>query len=99
MIKTRHLGGLATEQHAAILATAVGNPFDNAAHCFRGQFSRSDVIEKEKRSRTLDENVVDAVVDEIATDCVVNAGCKSDLELGPYSVSGCYQHRLSHFGK
>ena len=47
---------------------------------------RREVIEKEQRLGALDENVVDAVIDEIGADRVVAAGHERDLEFGPDAV-------------
>src|SRR2546423_5895217 len=65
-VKTRHLGGLAAQQHASVFAAAARDSLDHAANRFGRQFSCRDVIEKEKRPRALDQNVVDAVIDQVA---------------------------------
>src|SRR5205807_1730105 len=98
-VETGHLGRLAPEQHTSIFKTAIGNAFDDAGDGFGRKFSGRDVIEKEKRAGSLNQNVVDAVINEIATDGVVNAGRESYLQFSANTIRGSYQHRLLHLGK
>src|ERR1700686_2012997 len=75
-VEARHLGGLAAEQHTAIFTTPVGDAFHDARDCFGREPSGCDVIQKEERPRALHENVVRAVVYQIASDGVMSAGRK-----------------------
>ena len=63
------------------------------------ELSGRNIIEKEQRPRALDQNVVDAMIDQIATDRVVNSGVESDLQFGADAVGGSDQHRLAHIWK
>jgi hypothetical protein len=58
----------------------------------------ANVIKKKERLRSLHKNVVDAVIDQVASDRVVCSGSESDLEFGADSVRGCDQHRPRIFG-
>src|SRR5262245_39444547 len=63
-----HLGGLAAEQRALILAASSGDAGDD---CFSDRWlegSERNVVEEEQWYGTLDENVVRTVVDEIVAD-------------------------------
>ena len=53
------------------------------------------VIEEEQRRRALDEDVVDAVVDEIAPDGVVHARHERDPQLRADAVRACDQDRVA----
>ena len=82
------------QQHATVLTAAIRHAFDDARNNIRRQLSRRDVIEKEKRARALDQNVVDAMIDEIASDRVVYAGRKRDLQVRADAIGGRDEHRL-----
>src|SRR5438067_4056026 len=94
-IEARHLSGFAAEQHAAIFATAVGDAFDNVGDRVRRKLAGGDVVEKEERPRALYQNIVDTVVDEIASDRVVNSGGERNLQFRADAVCGSNQHRLA----
>src|SRR5205807_1098005 len=94
-IETRHLGSFATEQHATIFATAVRDAFDDARDYFRRELSGRNVVEKEERPRALDEDVVDAVIHEIAADRVVNSGRERHFQFRADAICGGNEHRLA----
>ena len=98
-IEARHLSRLAAQQHAVVGATPDRNSFNNAGDCVRCQLSGRDVIEKEERPRALDQNVVGAVIHEIASDGVVNASRERDLQFRTDAVRRCDERWLPHFGK
>ena len=93
-IETRHLGGLAADQRATVLAARARDPADDLFGDVRGQPPRRQVVEKEQRLGALNENVVDAVVDEIGADRVVAAGHEGDLELRPDAVGARDEHGI-----
>jgi len=99
LVKTRHLRGFAAQQHTTILTTTVRHAFDDACYNIGGQLAGRDVVEKEEWPRALDQDVVDAMIDEITTDGVVHARRKSDLELGADAVRGRNQHGLLQLRK
>ena len=98
-VDARHLGRLAADQRAAVLATARGDAGDDAFDDLRLERAHRDVVEKEQRQRALHENVVDAVVHEVVADRVVAAGVDRDLELRPDAVGAGDEHRLGHVGR
>src|SRR5256885_1460541 len=87
--KSRHLGRLATKQRAAILATTVRDALNDTRNVFWRQLAGRDVIKKEKRARALHQNVIDAVVHEVAADRVVNAGHEGNLQFCSDAISRC----------
>src|SRR2546421_1905004 len=93
-IEARHLSRFTAEQDAAVLATTAGDTFDDVGDRVRRKLARSNVIEKEKRPRALYQNIVDTVVDEIASDRGVNSGGESNLQFRADAVCGSNQHRL-----
>src|SRR5437667_12790599 len=52
-VKSRHLGRLATEQRATILTTTIRDALDDVRNGLGREFAGCNVIEKEKRARTL----------------------------------------------
>ena len=57
------------------------------------------IIQKEKRARTLYQNIVDAVIDEVAADGVVDSGDESDFQFRADAVGRGHQHRRAHLRK
>ena len=76
-VDPRHLGRLAAEQRAAVLATSRRDAGDHAFDVRRLERAERDVVQEEQRQRALNEDVVDAVVDEIMADGVVPAALRS----------------------
>ena len=58
------------------------------------QSSGRQIVEKEQRPRPLHQDVVDAVIDEIHTDRVVDAGHERHLELGADAVGAGDEHGI-----
>src|SRR6185436_17987110 len=81
-VKAGHLSRLAPEQNTTIFTASVGDAFDDARDSFRREFSGGDVIKKKERPGPLHKNVVDAVIDQVASDRLVHAGSERDLEFG-----------------
>ena len=93
-VEAGHLGGLAAEQRAAVLAAAVGEPLDDLHGDVGVEPAGGQVVEEEQRLRALHEDVVDAVVDEVDADRVVHAGHERDAQLGADAVGARDQHRI-----
>ena len=85
-VEARHLGGLAAEQRAAVLAAGRGHAADDRLGDVRRQPAGREVVEEEQRLGALHQDVVDAVVDEIDADRVVPVGQERDLQLGADAV-------------
>jgi len=80
--RDRHLGRLAADQGAAGFAAAARQPVAMSTRRSAGS-SHGDIVEKEERDRSLDQDVVDAVIDQVETDAPVVPGRDRDLELVP----------------
>ena len=93
-VEPRHLGGLAAEQRAAVLAAGARHARDDLLGDVGRQPAGRQVVEKEQRPRALHEDVVDAVIDEVGADRVVHAGHERDLELGADAVGAGDEHRV-----
>src|SRR6185295_245129 len=81
-VQSGHFSRFPADERTAILAAPRGDPrydsFDNDWI----ELSECHVVEEEQRNRTLHEDVVYAVVDEIAPDRVVPIRVDGDLDLG-----------------
>ena len=53
-----------------------------------------EIVEEEQRLGALDQDVVDAVIDEIDADGVVPVGQERDLQLGADAVGARDEHRM-----
>ena len=71
-IKARHLGGLAADERAAVVLAGFGEAFDNFFRDFRLQLARREIVHEEQRRRALYGDVIDAMVDEVGANGVVN---------------------------
>src|ERR1043165_8991820 len=80
-VEARHLRRLPADEGAAVLAAGAGGAAADVGHHRRPQFSGGEVVEKEQRPRALDEDVVDAVADEVVADGVVDLHRLRDAEL------------------
>ena len=61
------------------------------------QLPRADVIQKEKRFRAENGDVVDAMIDEVLADGVVAVQGEGDFQLGAHAVGAGDQDRLAEF--
>ncbi len=93
-VETRHLGGLAAKQRAAVGAARAREALDNLHGDVRVQPAGGQIVEEEERVRPLHEDVVDAVVHEVDADRRVHAGHERDPQLGPDAVSARDEHRI-----
>src|SRR5512134_981868 len=84
--RIRMLGGLAADQRATGLLAAGCDSPDHLGRHADVESLADEVVEKEKRLGTLDEDVVDAHGDEIDSDGVVLAEREGELELGAHAV-------------
>ena len=67
-VEVGHVGGFAAEQGDAAFTASAGYAGDHGHLVILGEFVRGQVIEEEERLRAGGEDVVDAVVDQIAAD-------------------------------
>ena len=97
-VHPRHLGRLAADQRASGLAATRGDAGDDVPSCGDDELSGGEVVEKEERLRTLDDQVVDAHGDQIDTDAVMPVGGNGDLQFGADSIGGGNQDRIAIAG-
>ena len=97
-VEPGHLRGLAAEQRASVLAARRREPLHDLHGDVRVEPARRQVIEKEQRLRTLDEDVVDAVVDEVDADRAMDARQERDAQLRADAVGAGHQHRIRNAG-
>ena len=71
LVEAGHLRRLAAEQRAAVLAAGLGEAFDDLHGHIRIEPAGGEVVEEEERLGALDEDVVDAVIDEVDADRAV----------------------------
>src|SRR5262245_11852322 len=73
-VEAGHLGGLAAKERTSVLTARDRQAFDYLHGHVGIEPAGREVVEKEEGNRPLDENVVDAVVHEVPTHGVVDAG-------------------------
>ena len=86
-IKTGHLRGLTAEKSHLILFTCLAKAGNDVLELNGINLGGADVIHEKERLRALDENIVDAVIDDVLTDGVVLVHHRGDLKLGADAVS------------
>ncbi len=86
-----HLGGLATNESAIGHDTAVGHALDDSFNLGRVVLPHSNIIEEEKRSRTLGEHIIDAHGHGILSDGVVLVHHEGDFQFGAHTVGAADQ--------
>src|SRR5665213_994078 len=87
-VDTWHFSGLAAKQRTVVLFASRGNAGNNRFDYFWLQFRERYVVQEEQRPRALNENIVDAVIDEIVTDSVVPVRFDGDPSLGANTICG-----------
>jgi hypothetical protein len=98
-VEARQLGGLAAEQRAAGLATAVDDAADQRLDEVGGEHAAGDVVEQEQRLRAGDQQVVDAHRHEVDADRVVAVHGDRDQQLGADAIGAGHEHRLRDAGR
>jgi hypothetical protein len=77
-VEARHFGRLTAEQRHAVRAARLRHAaHDVGSHC-RFELSDSEVVEKKERRRGNDQDIVDAVVYQVAADAVIPAHLRRD---------------------
>src|SRR5204862_7181491 len=82
LIHSRHLRGLTADERATSRATGLGKSTQQLRENAWLQLFRADIVEKKKRPRADDGDVVDAVIHQIGTDGVVFIRGEGDFQLG-----------------
>src|SRR5579863_932961 len=86
LIEARHFGGFAAEQRALVNATGLRATAHNVGRDRGIQLSHGEVIQKEEWRCVADEDVVDAVIDQIGADRRVPSELGRQHDLRAYSV-------------
>jgi hypothetical protein len=95
-VEARHLRRFPTQERAAVLAAALGDAGDHRGQHRGVEAPGGHVVEEEQGPRPLHEDVVDAVVHEVAPHRVVHAGQGRHLELRPHAVGRGHEDGLRH---
>ena len=93
LVDIGHVGGFAAEQRDAGVAAGVGDAGDELRLALLAEPVAGEVVEEEERLRAGGEDVVDAVVDEVAPDAVEALGEAGDEHLGAHAVGRGDQRR------
>src|ERR1041384_2116240 len=91
-IETGHLSRFTAQKHATILTTTARHTCNYTNDCFRREYAGSDIIKKKKWSCSLDEDVVNAVINEIAPDGVMNICLECDFKFRTDTVGRSDKH-------
>ena len=93
-IEAGHLRGFAADEGAAGFAAGEAHAFDELLDNLRIELAHREVVEEKERLRALDENVIDAVIHEVAADGGMNSHGHGDFEFCAYAVRAGDQHGL-----
>src|SRR5262249_4907218 len=96
-IKAGHFGGFAADERAAGFAAGAAHSFDELLDHLRLELAHGEIVEEEKRFGALPQNIVDAVIDEVAADGRMDAHGDGDFELGADAIGAGHEHRLFPF--
>ena len=96
-VEARHLCGFAADEGTAVGAAGVDRPRDDLLGDFAVEATGCEIVEEEERRCALNGDVVDAVVDEIGADGVVDAELEGELELGADAIGARDENRLLGF--
>lgn len=86
-IKTWHLRCLAAEKSHLVLFACLAKAGNDVLELNGINLGGADVIHEKERLRALNENIVDAVVDDVLTDGIVLVHHRGNLKLGADAVS------------
>ena len=87
-VEARHRGCLAADERASRLAASRRDPADDGGRLVGIHRAKREVIEEEERARATDEDIVDAMVDQVGADGLVAIEGEGDLELGADAING-----------
>jgi hypothetical protein len=80
-IETGHFRGLTAYQGTSVFAAAGGDPRHHRFYDCRIECSERDVVEEEQRQGTLDQDIVDAMIDQVAPDRFVPISLDRNFDL------------------
>ena len=80
--------GFAADEGAAVGAAGLGEALDDGFDGGVVEFAGGEVVEKEKRGRSLDRDVVNTMIYKVLSDGVMNIELEGYFELGADAVGG-----------
>jgi hypothetical protein len=83
-----HLCGLAAEQRAPGLAACGGDPAHHCDDHLGVKSGTCNVVEKKEGPRTLHEDVVDAVVDDVVPDGLESSNLRGEFHFCAHTIEG-----------
>ncbi len=96
-VESGHFCCLATDQRAAVVFTRVGETFHDFLSDFWFKFARGEVIHEEQWCGALHCDVVHAVIDEIASDRVVDLHFKRYFEFSADTIDARDENGIEIF--
>src|SRR6267154_3137278 len=96
-IKAGHLRGFSADQRASGLTTRAAHAVDKLLDHVGVELAHGQIIQEKKRLRSLHQNVVDAMVDQISANRGMHSRGHGHFELGAHSVRAGNEHRLFPF--
>ena len=91
-IKAGHLRGFSADERAAGFAAGAAHALDELLDDLWIHFSQGEIVEEKERLGALHQNVVDAVIDEVAANRRVHPHGHSDFELCADAICARNQH-------
>ena len=85
-VEARHLGGLAADQRAAGLNTAVRHALDDVRYLFRNIFAQGNIIKEDQGLCAAADDVVDAHCNAVDAHGVMLVQHEGNLQLGANAV-------------
>lgn len=96
-VKSRHFGGFASNQGAAVLPAGIGHPPHQGGCCGGIKHADAEVIEEEQGISPAGHDVVDAVVDQVLADRLMASGGEGNLEFGADPIDAGNDDRIAVF--
>ena len=93
-IEPRHFRGFSPNQRASGFPAGEAHTFDKLLDDRRIEFPHGQIVEKEKRRCALNENVVDAMIDEVPADRGMHAHGDGDFKFGADAIGARNKNRL-----
>ncbi len=85
-VEAGHLCGFAADEGAAVGAAGFAETLDYGFDGGAVELAGGEIVEEEERAGALDGDVVDAVVDEVLADGVVDVELEGDFEFGANAI-------------
>ena len=86
---------LTAEESTTVVPAGAGDPLNHTFNDPGMQLTGGKVVHEKQRKRALHEDVVDAVVDQVPADRVVDARLERDAQLGAHAVGTRNEQRFA----